>query len=112
MQVDIVEVNGIYVVRLRERRIDASRSAELRKLFQDLNAEGKSRLAMDFSGVEFMDSSGVGALVSGLKLMGNAGDMALFGVSGLVENLFRLTRMNRIFHIYENEEKAIESLAR
>lgn len=110
MQVEITHIDGVSVLRLLETRIDAARAADFRKLFSSLHEDQHDRIAIDFGKVNFLDSSGLGALVSGLKLIGNKGEIVLFGVTGLVENLFKLTRMNRVCIIADNEADAIAKL--
>ncbi|TQV65175.1 MAG: STAS domain-containing protein [Halothiobacillaceae bacterium] len=110
MHTEISQVDGISIVRIQEKRIDAARASDFRAMFQELIQAGHRRIALDLSKVEFMDSSGLGALVGGLKLMGDKGDLALFGVTGLVESLFRLTRMDKIFPILGNEADTLDRL--
>jgi hypothetical protein len=49
-------------------------------------------------------------MVSSLKLMGNAGDLVISGASGTVATMFKLTRMGKIFHFYENNDAAVTTL--
>ena len=66
---------------------------------------------LDLEAVDFIDSSGLGSLLSCLRTM-NAkdGDLRLFGMRKPVQAMFELVRMHRLFAIYDNEEEACASL--
>jgi anti-sigma B factor antagonist len=71
---------------------------------------GHSQLVLDLSRVEFVDSSGLGALVACLKRLGPRGNMAIAGASGAVIRLFNLTRMDRVFSLHDSVDAAVEQL--
>jgi len=65
---------------------------------------------LDLSRLRFVDSSGLGALLSCLRqLTGRGGDLRLSGMSKPVRALFELVRMHRIFDIYPTKEEAIKA---
>jgi anti-sigma B factor antagonist len=66
---------------------------------------------LDLSGVEFVDSSGLGAIVSCLKRLGPRGSLAIAGAQGSVQRLFTLTRMDRVFPLHETVDAAVDSLS-
>jgi anti-sigma B factor antagonist len=69
-------------------------------------------LLLDMSRLNFVDSSGLGALLSCLRTMkGKKGQLLLFGMTKPVRALFELVRMNRIFNIYNSQEEALAELA-
>jgi anti-sigma B factor antagonist len=88
-----------------EGRIDGSRVHQFRQEVDSI-LEGESALLLiDLSAVPFVDSSGLGAMVSVLKtLRAKGGDIALCSLSEGVKILFKLTRMDKVFEIYENKE--------
>jgi anti-sigma B factor antagonist len=65
------------------------------------------KLILDFSLVGFIDSSGLGALVSVLKAMNGNGGIAIAGANSTVMGLLKLTRMDRVFATYANIDAAI-----
>ncbi len=68
-------------------------------------------LILDLSALNFVDSSGLGALLSILRVMnGKDGQLRLFGLSRPVRALFELVRMHRIFLIFNTREEALEDL--
>ncbi len=89
------------VLRLREPRIDAHNSDALKDFFLKLLENGEKRLAVDLSEVRFIDSSGLGALLSGYKNANlHQGTLILAGLQPRVKEMFELTRLNRVFDIY------------
>ena len=69
-------------------------------------------LLLDMSRLTFVDSSGLGALLSCLRTMkGKKGQLLLFGMTKPVRALFELVRMHRIFSIYNSQEEALAELA-
>jgi anti-sigma B factor antagonist len=61
--------------------------------------------------VDFIDSSGLGAIVSALKTIGRNGDLVLCGIKETVMSLFRLTRMDRVFRIFTDQGEATAALS-
>ncbi len=111
MQIQEKKIGDILLVKPVEKRIDASVATEFKgKMIDRINA-GDRRIILDFSGVDFIDSSGLGAIVSSLKAIGNDGDLAICGINETVMTLFRLTRMNRVFQIFSTEQEAVKGLS-
>ena len=112
MQIQDSKVDDILIVQPMEKRIDASVSTEFKgKLVDWINA-GNTRIVLDLSNVDFIDSSGLGAIVSSLKTIGNGGDLVICGIKETVMSLFKLTRMNRVFQIFQTQLEAIETLSK
>ena len=69
-----------------------------------------ARLVFDLSGLKFVDSSGLGAILSCLRqLNSQGGDLKLCGVTRPVRTLFELVRMHKVFDICNTAEEAIHS---
>jgi anti-sigma B factor antagonist len=76
------------------------------KLFE----EGKHNLVVDLQAVRFVDSSGLGALVSGFKNASSRnGNLKLAGLQLQVKSMFELTRLHRVFEIYTDSGEALAS---
>ncbi|TNC66577.1 STAS domain-containing protein [Rubellimicrobium roseum] len=102
------EMRGeVLVLRLAEARLDASKAPALREELIRRVEAGHDRIVLDLSATEFMDSSGLGALVSGLKRMGARGTLAIAGAQGAVARLFQLTRMDRVFALHPSTDAAL-----
>ncbi|MBO9481483.1 MULTISPECIES: STAS domain-containing protein [Gammaproteobacteria] len=99
---------GHTIVSIDETRLDASLSEPLRIYLFDQIDNGSDNLVIDLSQVRFMDSSGLGALVAGLKKMGGAGSMKLASAQPAVMDLFSLTSMDKLFTILPTVTEAIK----
>jgi anti-sigma B factor antagonist len=103
---------GVLVVQPSEKRLDASRAPRFKNEMTEFIAQGHRDIVIDFSSVDFVDSSGLGAIVSCLKQMGPQGNLAISGAGGAVRRLFSLTRMDRVFSLHETVDQAVDSLNR
>lgn len=85
-------------------------SAELHKELRFLVEKGEKKILLNLAKVSYIDSSGLGELVSGYStLLKNEGELKLFNLSDKVHGLMTLTKLLTIFDIYENEAEAIDS---
>ncbi len=92
------------------RRLDASVAAAFKEAVVREIGEDRKALIIDFSQIEFIDSSGLGMLVSLLKLMNGRGEMTLCAINPGIHNMFTLTRMDRIFRICPDRASALAQL--
>ena len=92
-----------------EGAIDLANSIALRStLFEQLHAN--SRLALNMSGVRYIDSSGIATLIETLKKSHDLKkDFRLFGVGETVHAVLMLTHLLRVFQIFDIEENALGS---
>ena len=88
-------------------------SPEIRKVLMDaLNKKGTERVVVNMSGVNYIDSAGVASLVEGLKLarsLKNA--FALYGLNKHPREVLELTRLIKVFEIYDTENEAVNGVA-
>lgn len=104
--------DGVLVVRLEGvDSLVASNSADFRERF-DACIEGANQIALHLGNLTFMDSSGIGALVGEFKkLSKREGELRLIGLTPTVKSLFEITRLHRVFEIYDTEDEAVASFA-
>ena len=89
-------------------RLDAHVSGTLKEKIQQLLDEGAVHLVIDLEGVDFLDSSGLGALVAGLrKAREKKGEIKLAGLRPDVRSIFDITRVARLFHICSDVPEAV-----
>lgn len=99
---------GRTVLIVGEERLDASNSAELREIMLNLLEVGGQKLVIDLSQVNFIDSSGLGALLSGFKSANlRSGSLVLAGLQSRVQSMFELTRLHRVFEIFSSVDDAL-----
>lgn len=110
MQIEGKKVGDLLLVTPLEKRLDASAAADFKGKIVDWINAGNNRIVLDLSQVEFVDSSGLGAIVSCLKTLGGNGDLVICGIRETVMSLFQLTRMNRVFQIFPTETEALKAL--
>jgi anti-sigma B factor antagonist len=97
----------VLVIELREEHLDASNVREFREAMQ-LLIKNQRRVICDLEGVKFVDSSGLGALISVQRMINAAqGKFALCAMSVTVRALFDLMRMNRVFQIHVTCDEAV-----
>lgn len=106
------ERDGVLVVRVDGvDSLVASNSGEFREQF-DACSEGKNQIALHLGNITFMDSSGIGALVGAFKrLSKREGELRLIGLTPPVKSLFEVTRLHRVFEIYDSEDEAVASFS-
>lgn len=103
-------VNGILVLTLCDKRLDASAALDFKQKVAKFIDQGHKILLLDMSLVDFIDSSGLGAIVSCLKLIGIRGSIGLCNVAPPILGLFQMTRMDKVFPIYPSREAALAEL--
>ena len=103
--------DNVLVVRVEEKRIDASKAPAFKDQMTQYIEAGRNQIVLDLSQVDFIDSSGLGAIVSCLKRLGPRGSLAVAGATGAVSRLFTLTRMDRVFALHPNVDSAVEQLS-
>jgi anti-sigma B factor antagonist len=104
-------VNEVTFITLATERLDAARTVDFKEKMTVLINQGTNQVVLDLSAVKFMDSTGLGSLVSVLKLLGGKRDLILCGVKGMLQDLFKLTRMDRVFVIVDTEADAVKKLS-
>ena len=103
------EVNGILIIEPGEKVLDARTSKDFRKQM-DEKLSGSRKVILNLAGLTFVDSSGLGTLLSCLRqVTAEGGDMKLCGLTAQVRAVFQLVRMHRLFDIYNTQEEAVES---
>ncbi len=108
-----IEDKGVAVlVAVQEERLDAHNSGEFKNQILRLFEEGKNNLIIDLQAVRFVDSSGLGALVSGFKnASSRSGSLKLSGLQLQVKSMFELTRLHRVFEIFTDVDEALTSFS-
>lgn len=91
--------------------IDLAHSPTMRKvLLGEIKEKHMAKVFLNLKNVRYIDSSGIASLVEGLKASRDQGSrLILFGLSPAVREVMQLSRLQKIFEIYENEEQALSS---
>jgi anti-sigma B factor antagonist len=110
MNLEIEDKGAAVLIHVKEERLDAHNSGELKTQMLKLFEEGKNNLIVDLGNVRFVDSSGLGALVSGFKNASSRnGSLKLSALQMQVKSMFELTRLHRVFEIFSDADEALAS---
>jgi anti-sigma B factor antagonist len=104
------EVDGVTVLELSGRITLGEGSVQLRDAIRDLIGKGQRRILLDLGEVNYIDSSGLGELVSAYTSAKNQGaTVKLLKLTKKVHDLLQLTKLYTVFDIYDDEASAIAS---
>jgi anti-sigma B factor antagonist len=102
--------NGDVTVVSVKGEVDLYTAPGLKDRLADLVSGGRNRLAVDLGGVEFMDSTGLGVLIGGLKRCKEAGgSLALVAPREPVIKVLSITGLDKVFPIHETVDQASSS---
>ncbi len=105
-----VDETGEYTVCRPVGELDAFTVGQFREVLTEIG--GSSRLLIDLSGVPFLDSAGLGALIGGVRRAREAGgDVAVYGARPAVARLLHTTGFDRVASVSENETEAAAALS-
>ena len=100
MDLDFKGDGPVDIVLVMDDRIDAAGSVQFKDAFKTITADSSRNVVLDLSRVEFIDSSGLGAIVATQKLLGHDRELELAGLQGAVAKVMALTRMDTVFRIH------------
>jgi anti-sigma B factor antagonist len=110
MNIESRTEGSVLIVRPLSKRVDASVAREFREKLEGLIAEGTDRVVLDMEEVEFIDSSGLGAIVSVFRRMNDGQHIAITRPKKTVLSLLKLTRMDKVFQIFAEVEEAVTAV--
>lgn len=100
VQIDAIITDAGLLLQVDAARIDAAIAIEFKETVRRMIEGGRGPVILDLSQVDFLDSSGLGAVVAVMKILGPERPLELAGLRPSVAKVFRLTRMDRIFTIH------------
>lgn len=103
--------SDIMEITIDHPRLDAAAAPSFRQELMERLDHRPDRVMLDLTHVGFIDSTGLGVLVSMLKQMGPNGRIAVVGVAPAVQKLFQITRLDTLFLQCENTAAAHDALA-
>jgi anti-sigma B factor antagonist len=108
MKFETTQNGAITHLKLEGARLDAAHAIQFKEGVRAITDEGAEYILLDMTKVEFMDSSGLGALVSVMKYMGAEKKFEITGLTPMVEKVFKLTRMDEVFRVHRTAEDALK----
>jgi anti-anti-sigma factor len=111
MEITVTEREGYAIVRVTGRMVRENQ-IELRKKLEEVITNGIKGIALDFSGVDYLDSAGLGCCASVQKLMRDkkSGILVMFGASPNIEKMWKLIRLDLVIPFFKMEEEALAAL--
>ena len=108
MQVNIERLEGQVAVVIPEGRLDLASASEFKQALNDAVNAGDRILVVDLSKVPFVDSSGLGALIGGMKATRLAGgDLRIAQVGEQARLILELTTLDKVMKLYSTVEEAL-----
>ncbi len=113
MRASTRQVNGVTIVDLGGRITQDEGSKLLRDTIKQLAAEGQKQILLNLGEVQYIDSSGIGELVSAFTSMRDqGGELKLLKLTRKVHDLLQVTKLHLVFDIRDDEASAIQAFSR
>jgi anti-sigma B factor antagonist len=108
LRIDISQVGDVTVVELKGKMTIGAGDVQFRDEIKALMEKGSKKLVLNLQGLKYMDSSGVGELVSTYTTVTNrGGHFRLSNLSGKILDLLQITQLLQVFDTYETVEEAV-----
>ena len=106
------QVGDVTVVDVAGRITLGEGSATLRDVMRDMVSKNQKKILLNLGDVSYIDSSGIGELVSGFTTVTNGGgNLKLLNLNKRVKDLLQITKLYTVFEVHEDEAAAIRSFA-
>ena len=100
----------VVIITPLEKRLDASAAADFKQKMLAITSRGEQHILVDLSKVDFIDSSGLGAFISVLKKLGDTGTLGICQAKETVASVFKLTRIDRVLPLFQDQKEGVASL--
>jgi anti-sigma B factor antagonist len=106
------QVGDVSVVDVAGRITLGEGSSALRDLLREMVGKGEKKILLNLGDVSYIDSSGIGELVSGFTTVTNSGgQLKLLNLNKRVKDLLQITKLYTVFDVHEDEAGAVRSFA-
>ncbi len=105
------KIGASIVLEILEPRLVADKAAAFKEAVGHYFLNGPVSLVLDLAKVDFIDSSGLGAILSVLKRMPKGSELLICRLTDAVASMFMLTRMDRVFTICKTVDEAVATLS-
>ena len=104
------ETGGVTIIDVSGRITLGEGSAMLREMVRDLLGKGQKKIVLNLGDVNYIDSSGIGELVSGYTTVKNqGGEVKLLNLTKKVHDLLQITKLYTVFDVHNDEHSAVNS---
>jgi anti-sigma B factor antagonist len=111
MQIAERRIGDNIILEILETRLGADKAPAFKEAVCGFFAAGPASIVLDLARVEFIDSSGLGAILGVLKRMPKGSELLICGPTDAVASMFKLTRMDRVFTICKTVDEAVAALS-
>lgn len=106
------QVGDVTVIDAAGRITLGEGASAFRDTIRDLAAKGDKKILLNLSDVSYIDSSGIGEMVSGFTTVTNhGGQLKLLGLSKRVKDLLQITKLYTVFEVFDDEAGAVRSFS-
>ncbi len=106
------QIDGVTILDLSGRIVLGEGSVQLRDTIKELLGKGQKNILLNLSDVNYIDSSGLGELVSAYTSVRNAGgELKLLGLTRKVHDLLQITKLYTVFDVKDDEASAISAFS-
>jgi len=110
MELSQLEKDGIVILKLAGKLVGGPDASQVNDKLHSLLEEGKNKIVLDLSDVEWMNSSGLGILISALSNIRNAGgELRIAQVTDKLKNILTITKLINVLTPYDTIDQALES---
>ncbi len=112
MELTQMEVADAVVLRISGKLMGGPDAALLNEKLHELSDAGKTKVVVDLSEVDMMNSTGLGLLIGGRTIMQNqGGDLKLANLSERLRTLLTISKLNTVFEIFDDVDAAVASFS-
>ena len=112
MKTRIRQANGVTIVDCRRRIVLGEECAVLRDAVRELLSKGQTKILLNLGDVNYIDSSGIGQLVSAFTTVRNqGGELKLLNLTKKVHDVLQITKLYTVFDVKDDEAGAIKSFS-
>jgi anti-sigma B factor antagonist len=113
MKATIRPVDSVTVIDISGRITLGEGCTQLRELIRDLLSKGQKNILLNLADVTYIDSSGIGELVSGYTgVARQGGALKLLNLTKKVHDLLQITKLYTVFDVHDDEAKAVASFSK
>ena len=110
MKSSVREKEDVVIITLEGDMVGGPDATLLSEKLRDLIEGGKNKIIVDMEKVDWMNSSGLGILIGSLTTVRNSGgDLKLIHLKKKLKELLRITKLRRVFEVFEDESEAVGS---
>ena len=112
MEFKFSEITGVIVLEMRGNIVGGPAAIQLNDTVHKFIKEGKKNFVVNMDGVDLINSSGLGILISNLtNVKNNGGDLRLSHLSPKIRQIFQITKLSTVFKQYDTAEDAVKSFS-